>query len=211
MWKEIAAEIQNEGEVGLMVNNIRKSNPLDAITREVKKFTSKRMKSETDYAIIAKLEWLGALYPTNEGIFGVDANKGEILIEDFGFACIKSEMLEACLIAGAKKNKLGQSFKTGMFVKENPEIDFPRKRPIAELYNDPNFIDTRAAKLQGKTTIMATRAIFHEWKLNFTIKYNTEILSSSQILTALETAGEMIGIGTYRPKFGRFIVTNFSE
>lgn len=206
MYKEIQVEI--EGVASLMLNNIRKANPTDLITKEIKKLTSKRTKTDADFVLIRNLEWLGALYTTKDGDFDIVGS--ELELSDFGNVCINGDMIEACLIGGAKKNKLGIQFKAGMLVDGIYELDFPNKKPVRELYGNPEFVDTRSAKLQGKTTIFVTRAIFPQWSLKFTMNYLPDLLNLSQIETALEASGSVVGIGTYRPKFGRFSVKSIN-
>jgi hypothetical protein len=47
------------------------------------------------------------------------------------------------------------------------------------------------------------------WTLTWTIHYTPKLISSEQILNFLQLAGEIVGIGDYRPArggwFGRFV------
>lgn len=202
MYKQLNVEIT--GASPLMLNNVRKADPTDRITKEIKKVTSKRTKTDADLILIKRLEWLGALYTTKDGEFTISGE--DLELGDFGDVCIRGNMIEACLIGGAKKNKLGVQFKAGMFCDGDFELDFPNRLPAAKLYGKPEFSDTRSVKLQGKTTIFTTRAFFPEWSLKFQISYLPDLINRSQIEQALEVAGTMIAIGTYRPKYGRFDV-----
>ena len=44
------------------------------------------------------------------------------------------------------------------------------------------------------------------WSLKFTAEYDPHILSESAIIQAANDAGSLIGLGDWRPKFGRFAV-----
>lgn len=205
MYKQLNVTIK--GVAPLLLNNILTANPLHPITKLTKTISQKRGKTDADHELLAKLQWIGALYSTEDG--SVQINNEELVLEGFGFPCIHGEMLEAMLIGAAKKKKLGQQFKVGVMCDGVFELDFPNKRTIPEMYGDAKFVDTRGCKLQGKTTIMATRAIFREWSLKFTIFYSPEAVNPAQIKDALQVEG--VAIGTYRPKFGRFILDNFKE
>ena len=71
-------------------------------------------------------------------------------------------------------------------------------------------IDSRGVVIQ-RARITRCRPKFNEWKINFTIEIiDDENLSVSTLKEIMEKAGK-IGIGDYRPRFGRFIVTSFQE
>ncbi len=197
------------GVAPLLMNNIVKANPLHPITKAIREFSKKRAKTEDDMIIMSRLEWLGALYPEKDGKFTVDGS--DLHIEGFGRPIVKNNMIEACVIAGAKKHKNGTQFKAGVFCDENPVIEFEGQATIPELYGNPRFVDTRNAKLQGKTTIFVTRAIFPEWQLHFRLNYLPDLINVSDIKQALEAAGQQCALGTYRPQFGRFELTGFKE
>lgn len=70
-------------------------------------------------------------------------------------------------------------------------------------------IDTRPARIQ-RARIMRRRPWLKTWKLEFTIQVIDDDLLPKEVLNAvLVKAGESCGIGDYRPRFGRFIVTYF--
>lgn len=205
--KQVLVEI--EGVAPLMLNNAIKADPMHPITKAIKEYTKKRTKTEEDLAVIQQLEWLGALYPEKDGNFTI--NGSHVEIEGFGFPIIKGDMIEGALIAGAKKHKLGQAFKAGVFCDDNPRVRFEGEAEIPVLFGNRKFVDTRSAKLQGKTTIMVTRAFFPEWKIQFSLSYLPDLINTSDIKRALEAAGQQSALGTYRPKYGRFRLTAFEE
>jgi hypothetical protein len=72
-------------------------------------------------------------------------------------------------------------------------------------------IDARPVVIQ-RSRIVRWRPRFNEWKLEFTIDIiDDENISASILKDILETAGKTKGIGDYRPRFGRFMVTKFEE
>lgn len=206
MYKQINVKI--EGVAPLLVNNIITANPLHPITKLIKTISGKRSKTDADHELLAKLQWIGALYSTEDGSVSIGSDN-ELELEGFGMPCINGEMLEAMLIGAAKKKKLGQQFKVGVMCDGVFELTYPEKRTIPEMYGDAKFVDTRGCKLQGKTTIMVTRAKFTDWSLDFSIFYSPEAVNPAQIKEALQVEG--VAIGTYRPKFGRFILKQFKE
>ena len=55
------------------------------------------------------------------------------------------------------------------------------------------------------------RPKFEEWELDFMISCINDDLPVEVIKLALDDAGRESGIGDYRPRFGKFIVTSFKE
>jgi hypothetical protein len=70
-------------------------------------------------------------------------------------------------------------------------------------------IDRRAVVVQ-RARIMRERPRFDNWGLSFVIETLDEQLPVSAIKEILDYAGK-VGLGDYRPRFGRFIVTEFKE
>jgi len=73
-------------------------------------------------------------------------------------------------------------------------------------------IDTRSVVIPAtKGRAIRKRPRFNDWELNFTIKVMSDELPVEVLKSALDDAGREGGIGDYRPRFGRFIVTKFKE
>jgi hypothetical protein len=71
-------------------------------------------------------------------------------------------------------------------------------------------IDARSVVVQ-RARVIRWRPKFNKWRLKFEIEIiNDDELSSSTLKDILDYAGKL-GIGDYRPRFGRFMVTSFKE
>lgn len=74
---------------------------------------------------------------------------------------------------------------------------------------DKYEIDSRPVRIQ-KARILRRRPLLKEWSLEFEISVLDEDLLPKEVLNSiLITAGQSVGIGDYRPRFGRFIVEEF--
>ncbi len=72
-------------------------------------------------------------------------------------------------------------------------------------------IDCRPVVIQ-RARVARWRPRFNDWKLTFNINIlDDENLQISLLKDILDRAGKYHGIGDNRPRFGRFIVTNFQE
>lgn len=105
-------------------------------------------------------------------------------------------------IAGAGKKSYKDQMKTNVQV-------MPQQIPFV---NGKDYeIDVRLCVIPStRGRIPVARPRWDNWEFNFTIRVFDETELSGDILKRLlETAGKTKGIGTYRPKFGRFEVAEF--
>ena len=112
---------------------------------------------------------------------------------------IESAMIQAAvnyLLKGKKSFK--DAFKGGIFVEPNL---IPHKIPKWE-------IDLQGVVVQ-RSRVMRARPRFDEWELDFQILNIDERITPNIIKSVLEDVGKFIGIGDYRPRYGRFKVIKF--
>lgn len=183
----IPVQIDVIGTTALLVANPRTANPLDPLTKQIAEYTSKRKKTEADQLEIQRLKWLGSLY--------YDEEMGPYL---------PSENLWKSILDAARTTKEGKTIERGLLL-ANPkmrlEYDGPRKDQ--ELYNDGRFIHVCDANASGRK-IMAVRAMFPEWACQGQFIVNEEQLNIESLERIVQLAGAVIGVGTYRRRFGRY-------
>jgi hypothetical protein len=201
MYEHIEATIS--GISPLLMHSARLANPLDPITRELKKVTAKRGKTDADLELCAQLEWIGGLYTTESGT--VTVNGHGVKLSGFGVPCITGEAIEATLLAAAKKSKLGKQFSAGVLSDGAWPVIYDGPKDIATLSDDMRFRDVRRVSVVGRA-IMRTRPIFQNWKAKIVLSYLPSIINENQVMEALTTAGQVVGLLDFRPKYGRFEV-----
>lgn len=83
---------------------------------------------------------------------------------------------------------------------------------LIEIISDkPYEIDARPVVIQ-RARVLSWRPKFVNWKLRFTLQIlDDENISVAVVKEILEKAGATKGVGDYRPRFGRFMVTSFQE
>lgn len=204
-------QVRLEGSNELILHNGQISiNPLHPLTKTIKQFTGKRKKTDQDHGAIAKLEWLTGCYLTSLPEVIANSKKTESGVEfiskegkDHHFI-MPSFALEAMIVNGAKKQKLGTQFKASVFVPKDCRIEFPdMNRDIEWIYESGKYTDQRVVRVQ-RNAIIRTRPIFTEWALDFGLEYMTDMVDKAQIIETLETCGRIIGLCEHRPRFGRF-------
>ena len=200
MHKEISFSIR--GLSPLLMHSGRKlTNPLHPLTKKIKVFSGKRNKTEDDILALQKLEWLGGLYISEDPEVHVDGAKVNFV--GGGKIVVPGEAIEATLRDGAKKNKLGTTFKSGVVILDDSILNYEGTTDLEEMWESGEYADTRNVKVQ-RAAIMRTRPIFRKWSLDFTAHYLPTVVDPGQIHEALSVAGMMVGLCDYRPKYGRF-------
>lgn len=203
LYKQVEFKIR--GIAPTIMHSGRLANPLDLIAKEFKRFSSKKKKTDDDFRTMADLEWIGSLYCSEQGEFGVTGNA--VSIVGFGKPIWPAENIESMLAAAARKKRLGEQFKIGVMIETDAPLLYSGPQSVEELFADARFRDTRSVTV-GMATVMRTRPIFRDWTLKFTASYLPDVVNEHEVKEAVETAGVMVGLSDYRPKFGRFIVEN---
>ena len=87
-------EFKIEGISPLLMHNGQLANPLNPLVKQMKALTGQRKKTDEVHLELSRLEFRAGLYVSSSGAVQIPA-----------------ELLESCLIEGAKKSKLGKQFK----------------------------------------------------------------------------------------------------
>lgn len=211
MYKTLSVHI--EGIAPLIMHSSNLANPLHPITKEIKNHSGKRGKTEADLELLAKLEWCGGLY-LDSGI-SLEVSGNDVAITSDAVVGIPPHVLEATILEGAKKDKLGKQFKAGLFVENFAPLIYPKLTNGTHTKNDElnallaadEHRDVTLMRVQN-AKILRTRPKFMEWSVKFDIHYLENVLDERQIQTALEKAGTYAGLGDSRPRYGRFRIAS---
>lgn len=179
------------GVTPLMMHSEQLADPTHPITKALKKLTAKRQKTEEDHLAVKRCEWEGGLY-----------------VDTKGAPAVPVDWVLAVLLAGAKKSKQGPLAKAGIFAGmiDRFPLDYPGPKIVTEMWEDGRFCDYRGVAI-GQAKVMRARPVFPGWSLKFNVDYDPETIDGDTIETALVKAGQLLGMGDYRPRFGRFIVS----
>lgn len=163
---------------------------------------SKKRTGKIDYSE----EWRETCYFTPENELYQPANHLEM------------SMIKAAVsfkIPGKRGKTYKDLFKAAVFVQPDALLlgrDVPKEPPI---YNGTGtapegvYVDLRPVVIQ-RSRVMRTRLAFSPgWKLAFEIQVIDDQLHHEVVNEVLVESGQKVGIGDYRPRFGRFIVIKF--
>lgn len=208
MYKAIRVRLHSVSPT--IIHSGRTANPLDPMSQLLKTVTSKRLKTDEDQLLIGDIEWVASFYPSEPGEMEIKSNK--LSFTGFGVPNWPGNNVESMLVKASKAIKLGDKFKAGIMCEGIFPIDFGQngRGRIEDLFHDPEYADVRRVKVKT-STVMRTRPIFHEWKLDVTVKYLPNMVNESQVLDSLEYAGTYVGLSDNRPKYGRFTVETLAK
>lgn len=177
------------GTAALLMHNSRLSNPLDTATKALKKYTAKRQKTDEDHESIARLEFAGGLY--------FDPDVGPY---------IPGENIARCLVDGAKLTKMGVKVTRGVFIATdtNPLV-YSGPRDEEKLWQ-AGYLLMASVKI-GTSRTMRCRPHFAEWKVQANGILDPSVLELDDLKSIADNAGSLIGLGDWRPRFGRFTAT----
>lgn len=178
------------GTAPLLMHNSRLADPLDTFVKAKKRVSNKRTKTDEDHEELARLEYLGGLY--------FDADVGPYL---------PAQNIERALLDAARLSKRGKQIERGMFIQTdtNP-IAYRGPRDTDGLWKDENFRLMASVK-QQTSRIMRCRPLFREWTADAEGILDPNFLDPADLEAIATTAGQVIGIGDWRPRYGRFTAT----
>lgn len=146
-------------------------------------------------------EWRDYLYATKDGKVYQPA------------VHIEGALVKAAVnfkVTGKRGKSYADLFKAALFVSPD-EIPHDIEVP-AELDADadkPLYLDMRPVVVQRARVVRIRPTFKAGWSLDFEINVIDDELPSEIVQDALTLAGKAVGIGDFRPRFGRFTVARF--
>jgi hypothetical protein len=174
----------------LLMHNVRLANPLDPISKAIKAVSSKRKKTDDDYEEMARLEHAGGLY--------YDEEIGPYLPGQYVYSCLRE---------AARITKAGRQIERALIIETevNP-IAYRGPRSPEAMWADQNFRHFASVRI-GQQRVMRSRPQFRDWQTSVDIRLDTNMLNLEELREIAERAGLMVGVGDYRPTYGRFMAT----
>ena len=172
----------------LMMHSPKTVNPLHPLALELKKYTSKRKKTEDDLQKISELEWEAGLY-----------------YDDVNGLHIPVECVARTLENGAKLFKAGKDIQRYViFPNAIASLDIGVKFDIEKMKKDMKYHDVRAVAVQ-RSRVIRTRPRFDVWRCEFDLIFDEMHIDVDVIARAFENAGQYVGLCEARTMgYGRF-------
>lgn len=181
--------LQLTGTSALMMNNPQTVNPFNPFAKAMKALTSKRTRTESEENELIKLKFMAALYH--------DEKIGPYL---------PAVAVWRSIMDGARISRAGKGIERGVFAEEDKlRLEYDGPRDPEGLFANKRFVDIRDASPQ-KARIMVTRPIFPEWSLKAELMFLEDVISRDALINSAMVAGRLVGLGTFRMRFGRYSV-----
>jgi hypothetical protein len=175
----------------LLMHNGLLADPTNPSVLRMKQILAKGSKklTDSDYEERDRLEWEGSLYWDKAGAY------------------IPADNIERCIQLGAQKSRLGKDVQASVFVVgDAPRLQYAGPSDVEKLYADERFT-LRKGVVINKSRVIRIRPMFPTgWSLEFEIEFDESVLNEKAVLKACIDAGCYVGLGDWRPKFGRFTV-----
>lgn len=199
------------GAADLINHNGQTADPRNEFAKQMKAISGKRKKTDADLDQLARIEWFAGLYV------------GRIKDDDKETArlTLPGHVIEAALVGGAKKSKRGVQAKSGLFVTDAGTLDFPGSPSSAlpkadlqtwldNLFEQGENTLTVGVKV-GQAKVMRTRPKFEDWSSSFVAEFDDAVLTLGDVKEIMDDAGRLVGVGDWRPKYGRFTVGSVEQ
>ena len=175
------------GVAPLVMHNGQMADPLNPIARELERYTGRRKKTQADFERIADLEYIGGLW-----------------LEQ-GRPCIPAAAFEAAILQAASRSRLKSRYRGTVMVMGNALIRYDGPETVDGLMAEPAF-RLRIPVVVSSRRIMRTRPMFASWSTKVELAFLPSYVNQADLLDVLASAGDTIGVGDYRPQFGRFAI-----
>ena len=172
----------------LIMHSARLSDPLDPIAIELAAYHEKAKLSPADHLAIGAFEFSGGLWTCEDR------------------PCVPARTIEAALHQAAHGRALAARVIKAISVIEDALLLYPGPQRVAALLNDPQFRLRQPANVDGRRR-MRTRPIFPVWEITAIVHYDPALVGRDIVTDLAITAGDSIGIGAGRPRYGTFSVS----
>ena len=179
-----------KGTSPLIMHSCQCVNPLHPISVELKKYTSKKKKTEDDLKKISDLEWeSGAYWKEGLGLY------------------IPAENVRATLVNGAKEIRKGTDIQKYVDILDlYIPFNYGENLTKQELIDSYEYRDTRPMTV-NRAKVMRTRPRFDQWNITFKMRYDETKIDLDVIMMSLKNAGNYIGLcDSNKYGYGRFVV-----
>jgi hypothetical protein len=175
-----------KGVLPCLMHNGQLADPLNKFSKEIKKLTGLRKRTDAQIWEIARLEFLGGLYCNSHGPYW------------------PAENIKTMLKNAAKRVKLGTTVDSAVLVEGDCPLIYNGPKDPDELWEKQWYLRTGCGN-KGNT-IIRTRPKFDNWAIKFTTLIRTSLLNVEQMDEIVEIS-TMEGLSDWRPRYGRFVVT----
>jgi hypothetical protein len=176
------------GTAPLMVNNPQTADRLNEWSQLIGELTGNKKRTDDEERQLQRLKWEASLYH--------DPDLGPYLP---GIAAWKA------IVEAGRVSRKGKQVERGLSpLTDKMPIRYDGPRDKEGMWAANRYADKRDAVPAGKR-VMAVRGYFPlDWSVTLEAMFDRALVNERDLASFAELAGKIIGIGTYRQRFGRF-------
>lgn len=176
----------------MLQHNGRLANPLDQWTRGLKALTAKRKKTDEDLMDIMRTEARGACWETEDGNIG-----------------LPNAAVWRAIYDAATAYRRGADIKRALGLEDVTVPILINGYPMTceDFLATPGGIDYRPVVIARARTMRARPRIPAQWQSEHQFELLEDVIDPRDLVPILERAGRLVGVGDWRPTYGRFSVT----
>lgn len=187
----------------LLLSNNRCSDPLSQEAKDKSHFLLKKKKSHDDLKALRLIDWVQSGYWVNKGKVIIDDVENTIDLDGFSDLTLPSENFARCLRNGATAFKLGKETTRAIVVENEALIQYDGPRTAKEMITNTKFVLTSPV-VRKQSTNWVTRIQLPGWSVEYQISIDDDRISVDYLERICKNAGQFEGLGTWRPRYGRF-------
>ena len=191
----------------LICSNVQSSDPLKPESGLRAIFHTKRKKTTKDHEALQKLDWIQSGYWDKQGQIDIDEDENTVEFKGFSGPILPGANFLRCLRQGAAPWRKGLDIKRSVVVTNDSEIKYQGSKNASVLFTNQKHIN-RAFTNRG---VWVSRLCFPSWQVTYNLLVNDEIVSKSDLKKYLSRAAVAEGLGTWRPRYGRFKTAEFKD
>lgn len=173
----------------MIQHNGRLANQLDPYTRRLAAITKKTKKTDEDWATIMQIESRGSCWETPDGILGVP-----------------TEAVWRSLYNAATAFKRGEDIKRSLLFDDEvrPLLVDGEQVTCDDFLRDPENVFLKVVVIGRNRTMRARPRVPTGWQTTHRFELLTDVIDARNLAPILERAGRLVGIGDWRPRYGRY-------
>jgi hypothetical protein len=112
--------------------------------------------------------------------------------------------VEKCMVEAGRVTRQGKQVERGLFVTDmEAPLIYKGPRDTDGLWSDLQFRSMMSVKV-GTSRVMRCRPLFPDWTIEVNATMDPAQLNLDTLQAIVNDAGQMVGLGDYRPRYGRF-------
>lgn len=169
----------------MLQHNGQTADPLNRWAKALKQISSKRKKTDSDFEEMARIEFMAGLYLGPDG------------------PIIPPNVIDGAVKEAAKKSREGRTAPAACYCLDPATLEYDGARDPAELWSDDRFRFSAIVRVQS-ARVCRMRPIFSEWAATVKLMMEDTVINVSKLDDWMYIAGTQVGIGDWRPQYGRF-------